>query len=72
MKDTDAVFKALACLTRHVEMHAQFGQADEMRRLQCSLPWERLTKANTFEGADGTETLADLFAGRSQLISANS
>jgi len=43
-------------------------QADEMSRLQRRLPWERVTKAYTFEGPSGTETLADLFAGRSQLI----
>src|SRR5215510_12200811 len=43
-------------------------QADEMSRLQRSLPWERVTKAYTFEGRDGTETLAALFAGRTQLI----
>src|SRR5215813_12137613 len=43
-------------------------QADEMSRLQRSLPWERVSKEYTFEGRDGTQTLADLFAGRSQLI----
>ena len=42
--------------------------ADEMSRLQRSLPWERVTKEYTFDGPDGKETLADLFAGRSQLI----
>ena len=43
-------------------------QADEMSRLQRSLPWERVTKEYAFDGPDGKETLADLFAGRSQLI----
>jgi predicted dithiol-disulfide oxidoreductase (DUF899 family) len=43
-------------------------QSDEMSRLQRSLPWERVTKEYVFEGAGGRETLADLFAGRSQLI----
>jgi predicted dithiol-disulfide oxidoreductase (DUF899 family) len=43
-------------------------QGDELIRLQRDLPWEVVTKAYTFEGPDGTETLADLFAGRSQLI----
>ena len=43
-------------------------QADEMSRLQRDLPWERVTKQYLFEGPRGTETLADLFAGRSQLI----
>jgi predicted dithiol-disulfide oxidoreductase (DUF899 family) len=43
-------------------------QSDEMSRLQRSLPWERVTKEYVFEGPGGRETLADLFAGRSQLI----
>jgi len=43
-------------------------QSDEMSRLQRSLPWERVTKPYTFDGPDGPESLADLFAGRSQLI----
>src|SRR5258708_956118 len=43
-------------------------QCDEMSRLQRSLPWERVTKEYIFEGQDGRETLADIFAGRSQLI----
>jgi predicted dithiol-disulfide oxidoreductase (DUF899 family) len=42
--------------------------SDEMSRLQRELPWERVEKEYAFEGANGTETLADLFAGRSQLI----
>jgi predicted dithiol-disulfide oxidoreductase (DUF899 family) len=43
-------------------------QCDEMSQLQRSLPWERVTKEYIFEGRDGREMLADLFAGRSQLI----
>jgi len=43
-------------------------QCDEMSRRQRSLPWERVTKDYEFDGAHGRETLADLFAGRSQLI----
>ena len=43
-------------------------QCDEMSRRQRSLPWERITKEYIFEGPDGREALADLFAGRSQLI----
>ena len=41
---------------------------DEMSRLQRSLPWERVAKNYVFDGANGCETLIDLFAGRSQLI----
>jgi predicted dithiol-disulfide oxidoreductase (DUF899 family) len=43
-------------------------QGDELSRQQRDLPWERVAKEYVFEGADGAETLADLFGGRSQLI----
>ena len=43
-------------------------QGEEMSRLQRDLPWERVTKDYFFEGPAGKESLADLFAGRSQLI----
>ncbi len=41
---------------------------DELSRLRRELPWEKVEKNYVFEGARGTETLADLFDGRSQLI----
>jgi len=43
-------------------------QCDEMSELQRSLPWERVAKDYVFDGANGPETLAELFEGRSQLI----
>ena len=43
-------------------------QRDELSRLQRALPWERVSKPYEFEGPDGKETLADLFALRSQLV----
>ena len=43
-------------------------QCDDMSRLQRSLPWERVTKEYSFQGASGRETLSDLFDGRSQLV----
>ena len=43
-------------------------QGDLLSQMQRDLPWERVTKEYKFEGPDGTETLADLFASRSQLI----
>ena len=43
-------------------------QRDELSRLQRALPWEPVTRKYAFEGPGGTETLADLFAGRSQLV----
>ena len=41
---------------------------DEISRLRRELPWEKVGKQYVFEGANGTETLTDLFDGRSQLI----
>ena len=43
---------------------ARDALAAERRRM----PWERLEKDYVFEGPDGNATLADLFAGRRQLI----
>lgn len=41
---------------------------DELSRQRRELPWEPVTKEYVFDGPDGRETLADLFAGRSQLV----
>lgn len=41
---------------------------DELSRARRALPWEKVDKAYVFEGPNGKETLADLFAGCSQLI----
>src|SRR5580692_5423972 len=41
---------------------------DELSRQRREMPWEKVEKKYVFEGANGQETLADLFAGRSQLI----
>src|SRR5438876_6224957 len=41
---------------------------DELDRQRQALPWERVERAYAFDGVNGKETLADLFAGRSQLI----
>jgi predicted dithiol-disulfide oxidoreductase (DUF899 family) len=41
---------------------------DELRRQTRELPWVKVDKPYVFEGPNGKETLADLFAGRSQLI----
>jgi predicted dithiol-disulfide oxidoreductase (DUF899 family) len=41
---------------------------DELNRLRRALPWERVEKPYVFEGPAGMETLAELFAGRSQLF----
>jgi predicted dithiol-disulfide oxidoreductase (DUF899 family) len=41
---------------------------DELSRERRALPWERVEKEYRFDGPEGTESLADLFAGRSQLV----
>ena len=41
---------------------------DELSRQRRALPWEKVDKTYTFAGPDGRETLAGLFAGRSQLV----
>jgi predicted dithiol-disulfide oxidoreductase (DUF899 family) len=41
---------------------------DELSQRRRDLPWERVEKQYAFEGPDGSETLPQLFAGRSQLI----
>jgi predicted dithiol-disulfide oxidoreductase (DUF899 family) len=41
---------------------------DEVSRMRRELPWVRVEKEYVFDGTDGKETLADLFGGRSQLI----
>jgi predicted dithiol-disulfide oxidoreductase (DUF899 family) len=41
---------------------------DELSRERRELPWEKIEKAYVFQGPNGKETLADLFAGKSQLI----
>ena len=41
---------------------------DELSQQRRELPWEKVVKKYVFDGADGKETLADLFAGRSQLL----
>jgi predicted dithiol-disulfide oxidoreductase (DUF899 family) len=43
-------------------------QRDELSRLRRELPWEKVEKKYVFNGANGKETLASLFDGRSQLL----
>ena len=46
--------------------HTRLG--DELARLRRELPWVPVEKEYRFETDDGTQTLADLFDGRSQLL----
>jgi len=41
---------------------------DELSRQRREMPWEKVGKQYVFEGANGKETLADLFDGRGQLL----
>ena len=41
---------------------------DQMSQQRRDLPWERVEKHYVFDGAGNKETLAQLFAGKSQLI----
>jgi predicted dithiol-disulfide oxidoreductase (DUF899 family) len=41
---------------------------DELNQARRELPWERVDKPYVFDGPNGKETLADLFAGHHQLI----
>ncbi len=43
-------------------------RSDEVARLRRQLPWVRVDKDYVFDGPDGRQTLADLFAGRRQLL----
>jgi predicted dithiol-disulfide oxidoreductase (DUF899 family) len=41
---------------------------DELSAARRALPWERVEKEYVFDGPNGKVSLADLFAGRSQLV----
>ena len=41
---------------------------DELSRQRRELPWEKVEKQYVFDGPSGKVTLADLFAGKSQLV----
>jgi predicted dithiol-disulfide oxidoreductase (DUF899 family) len=59
----------LAARKKFLAREKEFSrQRDELSRLRRELPWEKVEKKYVFEGANGTETLADLFDGRSQLL----
>src|ERR1700682_1400778 len=63
MNDWLAVSKAL------LEKEKAFTKArDALSRQRRELPWVKVDKTYVFDGPNGKETLADLFAGRSQLI----
>lgn len=59
----------LTARTAHLAREREFTRLrDELSRQRRELPWEKVEKQYTFEGPNGTETLAGLFENRSQLI----
>jgi predicted dithiol-disulfide oxidoreductase (DUF899 family) len=59
----------LAARIAHLAAEKEFTRRrDELSRQRRELPWERVEKNYVFECPNGPETLAELFAGRSQLI----
>jgi predicted dithiol-disulfide oxidoreductase (DUF899 family) len=55
----------VALLEREKELTRR---SDELARQRLELPWVRIEKEYTFESDGGMKTLAELFAGRSQLL----
>src|SRR5215475_8836112 len=59
----------LAARTEFLQKEKEFTRLrDELSKQRRELPWEKVEKNYVFEGPNGKETLADLFAGRSQLM----
>src|SRR5215207_1690251 len=59
----------LAARKEHLAKEKAFTrQREELSRERRELPWVKVEKEYVFDGPDGKKTLADLFAGRSQLL----
>jgi predicted dithiol-disulfide oxidoreductase (DUF899 family) len=59
----------LAARRAHLAKEKEFTRLrDELSAERRALPWTRVEKRYAFEGLEGTQTLAELFDGRSQLI----
>lgn len=58
----------LAARTVLLAQEKEFTRLDELSRERRDLPWERVEKTYVFDGPNGKETLAELYAGKSQLI----
>ena len=50
------------------EEKAFFRKHDLLKAKRRALPWVKIDKTYLFDGPDGRESLADLFAGKSQLL----
>lgn len=64
-RDGKAV-RQLAHLALAAQEKAFTRAQDDLNRQRRALPWERVEKTYAFDRVKGKETLADLFAGRSQ------
>jgi predicted dithiol-disulfide oxidoreductase (DUF899 family) len=59
----------LAARTQLLRKEKEFTRLrDQLSAERRNLPWVKVEKQYVFEGPNGKETLADLFAGRSQLL----
>ncbi len=59
----------LAARKAHLAKEKEFTRLrDQLSRERRALPWVKVDKPYTFDGPSGKETLAELFAGRSQLV----
>jgi len=59
----------LAARKAYLAEEKAFSRArDALSKKRRELPWEKVDKTFVFDGPNGKETLADLFAGKSQLI----
>ena len=53
----------------HLAHEKEYTRArDRLSEERRALPWVKVDKTYVFDGPDGKQTLADLFAGRSQLV----
>ncbi len=59
----------IAARTAYLAEEKAFSKArDNLSKKRRELPWEKVERKYVFDGPQGKETLADLFAGKSQLI----
>src|ERR1700761_9817949 len=59
----------LAAQRAHLAEEKAFTRArDALVKKRLALPWVKVDKAYSFDTSDGRKTLADLFAGRRQVI----
>jgi predicted dithiol-disulfide oxidoreductase (DUF899 family) len=59
----------LVARQEHLAKEKEFTRLrDQLSQQRRDLPWVRVEKEYVFDGPQGKETLADLFAGRSQLL----